>query len=897
MPRQARRNRWRTAAPTTSQRREVTTSAGQQLHRALLLVMLGLIPSAAPLGAGEEPGPALRRGRVLVVANSSDPASLELAAQYRRAHRLPAVNVLGLPVTNAMELTAAEFRRQLLDPILARWEQLGPATDFAVLMRGIPYRVGTVSTTTALLFGGVGNIRPVQGYFGQDRSFDITVPAQHLQLHPATMLTGFTAKDAEKLIWDSLVTYENPEIAGTFYFCDGQGPRGVRNLRIPDALKTLRAAGAKAEHISEPDLYARTDVIGQFTGATHLHLDSNTYRPGSIVDNLTSFGGRLFEESGQMSVLSFIQHGACAAYGTVAEPMNLPRRWAVYQLPTQYVKGYNLIECYLQTVLDHTKGLVVGDPLLAPFAPRCELRLKPESDTVRVGDDVAVQFEVDAAAAGAGLAWAAVWLDEQNVVFAAEPNVPADTRCSLRVVAGDTALHTRELTVSQPTRLREVLDQFAGHYDNGVSLYRCGKHGGRLLVRWQPPATEERRPAFCELTMSTGDQTLSFQRPLRPVPLRVTAGVFDFGSNPPRAGDCIRARVPPMEAMVAAQAGDTAYALLRRLTAKLQQLYLFGPHGDWTVDLRLTDAGEDRTGVQLVILARHGEQPTDNPIRLHIDRTDGSEFAMHTASAPPLQSVVVGPEAEAVLTPAWPVPPLRHRLTIPANSLTPGYHTLTGLAATRTGTETTAVSHFTVGDPNQPTTTLSLDRTRLALGDPLTVRASAGSLTAIAYTRLMVDDIPVSVWEPGTGGGSARLRLPAVCPGPHQAWVEWTEDPGLPGLFEHRSVLASSPRRDIFVRRPLRSGLRFRPTTVTAGTGAVIELQGPYLHDDVRFFIDGIRVLSKRRQDYGLFWTVNVGYLQPGQHQLEVRGDPNTETFGPLSEPLTVVAPTETVPE
>ena len=96
-------------------------------------------------------------------------------------------------------------------------------------------------------------------------------------------------------------------------------------------------------------------------------IASNTYRPGAIADHLTSYGGQI-PNSGQMSILKWIQAGATASYGTVVEPCNYPSKFpnSTILLPFYY-HGASLLEAYWKSVAWPGEGLFIGEPLARPW--------------------------------------------------------------------------------------------------------------------------------------------------------------------------------------------------------------------------------------------------------------------------------------------------------------------------------------------------------------------------------------------------------------------------------------------------------------------------------------------------------------------------------------------------
>jgi uncharacterized protein (TIGR03790 family) len=93
------------------------------------------------------------------------------------------------------------------------------------------------------------------------------------------------------------------------------------------------------------------------------------FLPGALADHLTSFGGRLDDPMGQMSVLSWIDAGATATYGTASEPCAHLQKFPNPQaLVLFYVQGATAMETYWKSVAWPQQGVFVGEPLAAPFA-------------------------------------------------------------------------------------------------------------------------------------------------------------------------------------------------------------------------------------------------------------------------------------------------------------------------------------------------------------------------------------------------------------------------------------------------------------------------------------------------------------------------------------------------
>jgi len=97
------------------------------------------------------------------------------------------------------------------------------------------------------------------------------------------------------------------------------------------------------------------------------YLESLTFMPGALADHLTSSGGDLLGTA-QMSSLRWLEAGATASYGTVSEPCNY---WQKFPHPAillnTYLSGASAIESYWKSVAWPAQGLIIGEPLAAPY--------------------------------------------------------------------------------------------------------------------------------------------------------------------------------------------------------------------------------------------------------------------------------------------------------------------------------------------------------------------------------------------------------------------------------------------------------------------------------------------------------------------------------------------------
>ena len=145
--------------------------------------------------------------------------------------------------------------------------------------------------------------------------------------------------------------------------------RSQRRLLFPPA-GLVRQFGIEV-HLDETDALQDADrVLLYLTGRERVeHLDTIGFLPGALADHLTSFGDALDPSHGQMTVLSWIDAGATASYGTTSEPCSHLQKFPDPQaLLLFYVQGATALEAYWKSVRWPQQGLFVGEPLAAPFS-------------------------------------------------------------------------------------------------------------------------------------------------------------------------------------------------------------------------------------------------------------------------------------------------------------------------------------------------------------------------------------------------------------------------------------------------------------------------------------------------------------------------------------------------
>ncbi len=312
-----------------------------------------------------------------LLVNDQDPQSMAVAAYYQEKRQIPADNIVTLSFPPADSLSAADFTT-LKTQIDAA---VGPQIQAFAVAWTNPHRVDCQSLVSALALGvdnkycsTQGNpcsMSAASGYYDSPS----LAPFTDLGIRPAMHLAGVSADEVYKVI-DRGVAADGTFPTATGYFLRTTDPD--RSVRWPQLSQSKTAwaheGGLTIEYIDNSAKQAvdfitnKTDVLFYLTGLASVpEIASNTYLPGAIADHLTSYGGQI-PQSGQMSIVRWLEAGATASYGTAFEPCNYPWKFpnSLALLP-HYFRGETLIEAYWKSVDWPGEGVFVGEPLARPW--------------------------------------------------------------------------------------------------------------------------------------------------------------------------------------------------------------------------------------------------------------------------------------------------------------------------------------------------------------------------------------------------------------------------------------------------------------------------------------------------------------------------------------------------
>ena len=353
---------------------------------------------------------------MVVVVNQNSTNSVELGNYYCQKRQVPPQNMLRINWSGSrIQWTASELTTALVNPLTAMLQsrELTNQIDFVLLSMDIPYRVtqggdsstaGVNSTTAALLYGFKPD-GPLQfpgapiscnlpdsatnSYAGSEAVFRFNPPDQASGTPLlAMMLTGETLAQARTVI-DQGVSSDGSFPVQTAYLVKSVDLlRNVRYANFDDAAFNTQLLGfylLKRTNNVAP--YQLGRILGYQGGSAVFSAGLNVFSPGAMADQLTSFGGYLFEYSGgQTTLLEFLKAGASASYGTIVEPCNWLEKFPNAQNYFYQARGFSLAESYYQSLAHPYQGVLVGEPLAAPFATPSTVQWQnPPPDAVLTG--------------------------------------------------------------------------------------------------------------------------------------------------------------------------------------------------------------------------------------------------------------------------------------------------------------------------------------------------------------------------------------------------------------------------------------------------------------------------------------------------------------------------------
>jgi uncharacterized protein (TIGR03790 family) len=312
----------------------------------------------------------LQAKQLAVVVNDEDANSVAVAAYYQRARKIPDENVVHVSIPHSPRKLNVEEFNALREQIASR---IGPEIQAILLVWTAPYAVECNSITSALTLGFNGEVCKntcapgrISPYF-DSRSRQ---PHTDLGIRISMLLPTDSIERAKSVIERGVISSFHVQPASAYYLITSDKPRSSRTHLFPPS-GYLPALRFRINTLRQDKISGKDDVMIYQTGLVSVpELDTLKFLPGALADHLTSSGGDLLG-TGQMSSLRWLDAGATASYGSVSEPCN---HWQKFPHPQvllrHYLAGETAIEAYWKSVAWPAQGVVIGEPLAAPYRRR-----------------------------------------------------------------------------------------------------------------------------------------------------------------------------------------------------------------------------------------------------------------------------------------------------------------------------------------------------------------------------------------------------------------------------------------------------------------------------------------------------------------------------------------------
>lgn len=318
---------------------------------------------------GALPASSITANNVAVIVNAKDANSVVIGDYYINARDIPKENLITVNIEPGIAtLTEAQFK-SLREQIFSN---ISDDIEVIVLAWTTPYAVHCNSITAAVTLGyqakqcengcAVGINNP---YFNSQSRH----PLKDFNMRLSILLPTDSIEVAKNIIDKGVLSsFRLNESTAYFLKTKDNARSKPREPFFPKDLSKVESKKLWIRTINADSIKDKKDIMFYFTGAASVpHLETLNFMPGAVADHLTSAGGVLLGE-GQMSSLRWLEAGATGTFGAVSEPCNY---WQKFPNPAvllnHYLAGETLIEAYWKSVYWPTQGLILGEPLAAPY--------------------------------------------------------------------------------------------------------------------------------------------------------------------------------------------------------------------------------------------------------------------------------------------------------------------------------------------------------------------------------------------------------------------------------------------------------------------------------------------------------------------------------------------------
>ncbi|MFC7339164.1 TIGR03790 family protein [Haloferula chungangensis] len=348
---------------------------------------------------------------VVVLYNSSDPESEEIAQYYRQARGIPEGNLVGLALSQKPQISRDEYNRTIRDPLRKIYEdrqwwelgknQSGQTLPFVnrrpvlAIIRGVPLKIGgsplpadfksdpddpiskrneAAVDSELLLLGGLD--APIQGvapnfYFEGEKRFEDSKLSFMLLISRIDAATVATCKrmirDAIQIektgLWGrAYIDYSNRHQMGTSWLNSIQNE--CRAQGFATVADRFNQSFPRNYPLSDAALYYGwydSSVSGPFLNPQF------RLRPGSVAIHIHSYSAAQLRDASRNWSAPLLEKGAAATVGNVNEPfLQLTHRLDI--LNDRLMRGWTWAEASCAALpVSSWQSVALGDPLYRPF--------------------------------------------------------------------------------------------------------------------------------------------------------------------------------------------------------------------------------------------------------------------------------------------------------------------------------------------------------------------------------------------------------------------------------------------------------------------------------------------------------------------------------------------------
>ncbi len=442
--------------------------------------------------------------QVLVIVNDNSPDSLDVGQYYQDLRGLPERNIVHVQTTTNVTTTVAAFSNEVVVPVRNYLASAGLSNqiDGLILTRGLPYRVGeglsSNGSSAVLFYGFHTNNNPFttgcvllpgtpSDYFAAETAFTHGGAPSSNRYYLSTILTGKTqdetmrALDRARAADGAAPTGRVALLHATNLGDVNYSARTVRWTEFDDALFTARfhTNGVSWAAVDSDGLSNSSNLVGYLLGLkSNVLTHTLGFVPGALADHLTSYGGCLFDPlDNQMSILEWLAHGAAGSYGTVSEPCAFLEKFPQARLHYWYGRGFNLAESYTMSVQHPFQGVIVGDPLTAPYACPPLVTVSGLVAGLVVTSDVPLTLHASTTGEAGRVSRLDVFVD--GYFAGTATNLPPAAGNSVSVTLDTNVV---SCTVQSGDTLERVAARLAQAITNDVSGFRATAYGDRVEI-------------------------------------------------------------------------------------------------------------------------------------------------------------------------------------------------------------------------------------------------------------------------------------------------------------------------------------------------------------------------------------------------------------------------------